>query len=561
MNQTFYITSFLFALIILSPEKDITRHNIVTGKIYFSAKPFTSDNSGSKTSFSSNEFIYGRLELPGQTIKEAFKIREPGEEDPYPYLMCKLMIFKNGEQQGFGNLNESYLLLKRDDLQRTWLNFDVLPEPSKAATLFSITKNFSEGGLVSAPLYKDINQSQFPEPGKYIVRIELYYEVKDGWGNNIDRDKWPRLVDEYEFAFNESDVTQLTKNREAVTKVIRENDFRNINLISWVSTSTGSRKNVSGKMNFSNKPFIADNSGSKTNFTSNEFIYGRLEVEGRTIKEVFKIKEPEKGKPFPFLVCDIEVLKNGQPVGYHKSKNNHILLSKDDLEKTRLNLDILPEPAKASTLYSMLDDFRAGYGYMPLYKMINPDYFPSAGTYRLNVKIFSRTQDAFGRDEDEEKWPFIEDGFDFTLRDADIAMLKKNMKATDDFMNENAFRYDKLPDVFSKPAKIADLKATPEKIAAILKRDLSQRTILKWVVEQYNGPLWSVAKDDYNLPKYRYFNPHIWVAYKMDGKCYVGNVTLRENYTGGGTYGPLEVGFTSASDSGGDRGVDCEKIK
>lgn len=49
--------------------------------------------------------------------------------------------------------------------------------------------------------------------------------------------------------------------------------------------------------------------------------------------------------------------------------------------------------------------------------------------------------------------------------------------------------------------------------------------------------------------------------YKVDGKCYVGNVTLRETYSGGGTYGPLEVGFTSASGSGGDKAIDCAKVK
>jgi hypothetical protein len=192
--------------------------------------------------------------------------------------------------------------------------------------------------------------------------------------------------------------------------------------------------------------------------------------------------------------------------------------------------------------------------------MINPDYFPSGGKYHLNIKIYSKTHDAYDREEDQEKWPFIEDGFDFIFNESDIATLKKNGESTEDHMKENAFRYDKLPPVFSNPANITDPKATNAKIAAILKRDLPNRTILKFVVEKYSGPTWSIAKDDYGLPKYRYFNPHVWVAYKMEGRCYVGDVTLRENYSGGGTYGPLEVGFTSAS-SVQDRGIDCTKIK
>jgi hypothetical protein len=78
------------------------------------------------------------------------------------------------------------------------------------------------------------------------------------------------------------------------------------------------------------------------------------------------------------------------------------------------------------------------------------------------------------------------------------------------------------------------------------------------MVIEKTGTTWSVAKDDYGLPKYRYFYPGVYVAYKIDGKCYIGKVTLRQDYTGGGTFGPLHVGFTSGGD---DKGIDCAKVK
>jgi hypothetical protein len=170
------------------------------------------------------------------------------------------------------------------------------------------------------------------------------------------------------------------------------------------------------------------------------------------------------------------------------------------------------------------------------------------------------TKNAWGKYEDEEKWPFLEGEFDFNFSESDIATLEKNRTAIRDITRENAFRYDKLPDVFSNPGPLNDPKATAAKISAILKRDLPQRTILKFAAEKVSGVQWNVAKDDYGLPKYRYFTPDIYVAYKMDGKCYVGTVTLRETYQGGGTFGPLEVAFTSASQQQ-DRGIDCAKIK
>lgn len=313
--------------------------------------------------------------------------------------------------------------------------------------------------------------------------------------------------------------------------------------------------NPAGKILFSNQPFGSSNVVTKSTFSSSEYIYGRLELSGSSIKEAFKLKESTSKD---FLVCEVEVLKNGKPVGYHISRNNYILLPKENLDKTWLNLDILPAPTQAKTLYSMTDDFTAGYGYTPLYYMIKPDYFPSEGTYFLNIKLFSRTRDAYDREQEADQWPFIQEGFEFTLHEADIATLRKNSKATVDFMEENAFRYDKLPPVFSNPGKLTDPNATTAKVANILKRDLPNRTIIKFVAESYSGTQWSIAKDDYGLPRYKYFNPHIWIAYKSDGKCYVGYVTLRQNYSGGGTYGPLQVAWTSTKD---DRGIDCTKVK
>lgn len=312
---------------------------------------------------------------------------------------------------------------------------------------------------------------------------------------------------------------------------------------------------VSGKMSFSTSPFTGTTTSSKTSFTSSDYIYGRLELSGSTIKEAFKLKEY---KGHYFLVCEMEVLQDGKPVGYHTYRNNYFLLPNENLDKNWITFDILPDPAQPSSLYSMTDDFSAGYGYTPLYYMINPNFFPSGGNYRVNVKFFARTLDAYDREEDQEKWPFIQDGFDFTLRDADISKLRNNAKTSRTSMEGNAFRLDKMPAVFANPGKLTDPNATTAKIAAILKRDLPGRAIIKFVAEQYSGANWSIAKDDWGLPTYKYFNPHIWMAYKADGKCYVGYVTLRQTYSGGGTYGPLQVAWTSTKD---DRGIDCVKVK
>jgi hypothetical protein len=314
---------------------------------------------------------------------------------------------------------------------------------------------------------------------------------------------------------------------------------------------------VEGKIYFSNLPFTGNSPNTtKTNFTSAENIYARLEIPSGTIKEAFKIREDNKTTPF--VKCSLTVLRGGEVIHYGTT-TDHILVTDEFKNSNFLNFDILPEPAKATTLYSMLDDFSAGYGFNPISGLIINGRWPD-GDYTVRVRIFTETFNAYGSLQSEDKWPALEGEFNLKFREDDAVKIIADTKLISEKTVENAFRYEKLPDVFSNPGKLTDPNATSAKIAAILKRDLPERQILKWVAESYNGPYWHIAKDDYGLPKYKYFNPHIWMVYKINGKCYVGDATLRQDYSGGGTYGALHVGFTSAGNVP-DRGIDCSKVR
>ena len=318
------------------------------------------------------------------------------------------------------------------------------------------------------------------------------------------------------------------------------------------------KNNIAGKLFFSNQRFSSSNSGNKKSFTSHEYIYGRLELDSSSIKEVFKIKDSDD--TYPYLQCGVTIFKEGREIDSENSSNYfYFLINEEEKGRSWLNFDILPEPSNATTVYAMVNDFSGGLGYNPLYRMIVNSRLPD-GNYRVHISIYSVTVDGWGKQQPREKWPLIEDDFEFSFSEDDIARVQKNKDLTADIIKENAFRYDKLPDAFFNSAIITDPKATNAKITTILKRDLPDRVILKVGIEKTGGTLWNVDKGDDGLPRYRYFSPTVYVAYKMDGKCYVGDVTLRETYEGGGRYGPLEVGFTSASNQQ-DKGIDCNKIK
>ena len=312
---------------------------------------------------------------------------------------------------------------------------------------------------------------------------------------------------------------------------------------------------LAGTMYFSNQPFTTSNANSKKIFTSAEYIYARIELPSGTIKDAFKIMEDNN--TLPYLQMKVTILKVGGDNDEIRSDKYYTLVKDEFKNINTFNFDILPEASKATTLYSLLDDFVAGLGHFPLPSGIGYAQLPD-GMYKVRIKIYTETKNTYGSYQSEDKWPILEDEFDFKFSENDVERIRSNAKLGSDLVLENAFRYDKLPPVFSTPGKLTDPNATSAKIAAILKRDLPDRQIIKWVAESYNGPYWNIATDDYGLPKYKYFNPHIWMAYKSNGKCYIGYVTLRQVYSGGGTYAALAVAWTSTKD---DKGIDCTKVK
>jgi hypothetical protein len=125
------------------------------------------------------------------------------------------------------------------------------------------------------------------------------------------------------------------------------------------------------------------------------------------------------------------------------SGRNYLLINEDERDKSSLPFDVLPEPARATTVVSLLDDFSAGYGFFPLYGTIINEKLKE-GKYTVRVTLYLETQDGWGSYEPQEKWPAITEEFEFNFRDADITRVKDNDKQASEVINENAFRHSKM---------------------------------------------------------------------------------------------------------------------
>jgi hypothetical protein len=313
-----------------------------------------------------------------------------------------------------------------------------------------------------------------------------------------------------------------------------------------------------GQLYFSDKPFGNNSNGARTGFTSHDAIYGRLEVNGGKFAEVFGIPDKKDDKKVRTIGLRMQ-LYYGDKLISSSTASQYLLISDDDKEKRAINFDVKPDASKVSSVFPL--DFYAGdYVYnAPLYYMHNVNEganFKKPGKYTVRHIFFNKVVDAWGNEKKGLEREVIAD-FEYEYKESDVPAIIKAHKETTERVKAIFLSVDKLPEVFAHPAKVNDAEVTYEKIKTILKRDLPDRTIMKVAIAEGAGPLWEVEKNDLGLPRQKWFNRKIHIAYKWNDKCYVGTVDLIHSYTGGGGYGPLQVGYTSEK----DKLIDCSKVK
>ena len=312
------------------------------------------------------------------------------------------------------------------------------------------------------------------------------------------------------------------------------------------------------KIYFSDKPFANSHEGSKTSFTSNDFIYGRLELSNQTLLEAFKMNSI-KTRHY-YLRYRVGSFINDSQMGYCNSWT-YLLIKEEDVKNNWLNFDVMPEPGRGSSVLCGTEDFSSGLASGPLYHIVNQESFPTNGEYTIRVQLYLPAYNDWGSMEDDDKWPVAEKDFNFSFNSKDLASIKTNDKAAEDFVSKNAFKLSNMPGWFNSSATVSDSKLTKANIAAILKRDLPQYNmeLIKFNIAAYNGPLWMMEKNELGVIKRRYVSPDINIAYKYDGQCYLGTARLWEEYLGGGKYGNLYVGSHTCNSCG--QIIDCSAIK
>lgn len=341
-----------------------------------------------------------------------------------------------------------------------------------------------------------------------------------------------------------------------------------------VSTSPASIGNVRGipipgaKITFSNNP---EGSDPKTSFASSEYIYGRLHLGGRTVYDAFGLKSlgEQKFYSIRYHLKILEAGKEGWEHDWHNSRR-YTLITKEDAQKTYWNFDVLPDPAKVSTLVGAIDDdinyFNSPAG---IYLETRDEdsarsLFPQNGAYTVDITLFGSAYDDWGKPSGEtEKYPTVSAKLAFQFSGTDgrtlVANAKKARESVEAAKNKQQM-LRAMPSWWAGAATPPEPKLAPARLVPLIKGFIAQwnLTYVKHAVYPHTGPLWVIEKNNLGIPEYRMVSPYIYIIYKdpKDNSCQYGALYMRESYAGAGKYGEPYLGGIREVQH-----IDCAAVK
>ena len=164
-------SSSLPSIVSSGPASEIRGGAALPGaKVYFSTTPFTGSNAGAKTTFTSQDFIYGRLEL-NRPIAEVFGLTKMPKRD---YYFLKYKVFIGNEEMGIGPHTGNHLFLSKEDAGKNYLNFDVWPDGNNVNTVLAVVDEIWNYKFPANIVSEHDVRTKFPKNGDYPIRVLLF---------------------------------------------------------------------------------------------------------------------------------------------------------------------------------------------------------------------------------------------------------------------------------------------------------------------------------------------------------------------------------------------------
>lgn len=298
--------------------------------------------------------------------------------------------------------------------------------------------------------------------------------------------------------------------------------------------TTPENKNI--LISFSSAPYNGGTGTPATSFNSGKsHIYARLKIgNGSTLKEVFKLSGDVSK-----ISVDYAIYPDGADIFTDWSGLTFLYIRADQYNQTQLDFDIMPDIGAVTAYIDPADRYSFYLSAFP--QLHDARFFTKNGNYKIAIKAGAAIKDDWGNPTQQRTETMS--SFEYVFAASDAARIldegQKVMKAL-----QSGIRYTPKPLIKEwKMASAAPAVAgyTASKYNQLYSNFYKGVTIVKTYLSPKTASLWKVimsAANNNQFPEYKYCTQ--WVTYFVKdaaGRCYYHTCNLRQDYTGGGTYG------------------------
>jgi hypothetical protein len=294
-------------------------------------------------------------------------------------------------------------------------------------------------------------------------------------------------------------------------------------------------KNVT--LSFSPEPYKGGSGKETTQFTSaNNHIYARITTANGTIKDAFGLGDDNYK-----ISVDYHVYPSGG--NSFNTWAGHVTLYVDAarMNKSTLDFDIKPSPS-AITVYNDPGDKYAFY--ISAFSSLHYDeFFPKSGAYKIGIKISVPVKDEWGKNTGKQMEAMNFFDYQFDVKDAK-AIMEEGQVVRKAIQTGIKFAPKPMPKEWKLSSSAPVVSGyTAAKYNALYSNYYKDVKIIKTYLSPAAGAAWKVIMSNDNImPAYKYCTQTVFFFVKdAAGNCYYHPCDLRQDYTGGGTYGPIHL--------------------
>lgn len=334
-----------------------------------------------------------------------------------------------------------------------------------------------------------------------------------------------------------NDKVSIKKTTETTTK----QDTQNMNSRATPKVPDGHYVNENGtslydkdlQIVFSSAPFNGGDVQLANSFTSASRIYAKLTAIKGTLKDVLKIADNDDGIKI-YLVLYNEA---GEKIKRFVSIAETFALSGAQANSKSITLDILPDPAIFNS--GKQSDFWVGAAFAYGHNQYN---FTQNGNYKVGLFVTNEKVDDWGKPVYGDDIIFANYfTYNFSAKDA-INIVKESQTISDAKNNAVKNAITSLPEQWTEKSSNLAMGFTQAQLIKMYENSFADKmdahTIIKFHSSSSNGG-WTVVNNDFGIPTYRYSNQWytIFIKYANGKTCFYQGFGLRQQYSGGGTYG------------------------